>query len=357
MSWVTVSSGASGSGNGSVQLQVSANSGEARTGAVTIAGQTFTVRQAGVTAPAPPACTYSLGAIVQNMPAIAGAGTVAVQAGAGCSWTAVSNVSWVTVTAGAAGVGDGPVTFAVGANSDAAPRIGTLTIANHAFTVAQAATGPACAYTINPTSRDFTASGGSGTIAVSTSANCAWTATGGDSWVTIGSGGSGSGNGTVNFTVAANGGAARETRVTIAGQAFTITQAAAAVVCSYSINPTSRSFAAAGGSGTISVSAPNNCGWSAVSDEQWVTVGGGGSGERQRNGELQRRGQHRRRARCERDGWRPGVHDHASSGRRGLLVFDQSDEPLVRRRRWIGNNCRCRRQTAVVGTRPATSRG
>ena len=47
--WLSIGSGASGSGSGAVVVNVSANGGGARTGTVTIGGQTFTVAQgAGV---------------------------------------------------------------------------------------------------------------------------------------------------------------------------------------------------------------------------------------------------------------------------------------------------------------------
>jgi hypothetical protein len=45
-SWITVLTGASGSGNGTVTFQVSNNNtGIQRTGTMTIAGRTFTVNQ------------------------------------------------------------------------------------------------------------------------------------------------------------------------------------------------------------------------------------------------------------------------------------------------------------------------
>ena len=43
--WITVTSGSSGSGAGTVGYSVASNSGSARTGTITIAGQTFTVSQ------------------------------------------------------------------------------------------------------------------------------------------------------------------------------------------------------------------------------------------------------------------------------------------------------------------------
>jgi hypothetical protein len=52
VSWITITSGSSGSGSGTVNYSVAANtSASARTGTLTIAGQTFTVTQQGVAAP------------------------------------------------------------------------------------------------------------------------------------------------------------------------------------------------------------------------------------------------------------------------------------------------------------------
>ena len=48
-SWMTITSGGGGTGSGTVSYSVSANTGESRTAASTIAGKLFTVTQAGVT--------------------------------------------------------------------------------------------------------------------------------------------------------------------------------------------------------------------------------------------------------------------------------------------------------------------
>ena len=50
-----------------------------------------------------PGCTYSISPASQSFPSIGGTGTVAVTAGAGCSWTASSNVAWAHITSGASG--------------------------------------------------------------------------------------------------------------------------------------------------------------------------------------------------------------------------------------------------------------
>ncbi len=84
-----------------------------------------------------------------------------------------------------------------------------------------------CAYSISPTSLNIGANGGAGnTISVTAQAGCAYTAVSNNSFITVTSGASGSGNGTVIFTVAANSGAARTGTITLAGQTFTVNQAA-----------------------------------------------------------------------------------------------------------------------------------
>jgi hypothetical protein len=59
---------------------------------------------------------------------------VAVSAGAGCQWTATSNESWIVITRGASGSGNGTVEFDV---DNGKQRTGTLTIAGQTFTVHQ----------------------------------------------------------------------------------------------------------------------------------------------------------------------------------------------------------------------------
>ena len=49
--------------------------------------------------------------------------------------------------------------------------------------------------------------------------------------------------------------------------------------CSFSLSPTSQSFASSAGSGSIAVTAPSGCSWSASSSASWITLtAGSGSG-------------------------------------------------------------------------------
>lgn len=86
--------------------------------------------------PPPPTCTYSINPTQASFGRAGGNGTVTVTAPAGCAWTAVRNASWITVTAGASGSGNGTVSYTV---SEIKPkrRTGTLTIAGGTFTVTQ----------------------------------------------------------------------------------------------------------------------------------------------------------------------------------------------------------------------------
>ena len=89
--------------------------------------------------PSPPSsCTYSISPTSQSVLAIGGVGTVSVSTAGTCAWTATSQASWLTVTAGATGGGNGSVAFTAAVN-DGASRTGTITIAGRTFTVTQAA--------------------------------------------------------------------------------------------------------------------------------------------------------------------------------------------------------------------------
>jgi len=267
VAWVTVTSGGSGTGNRTVGYSVAANSGGARSGTMTIAGRTFTVNQEAQS------CSYSISPTQQSFPASGGTGSVSVTAGAGCGWTASSNVAWVTVTSGASGTGNGTVGYSVAGNTSLS-RTGTMTIAGQTFTVTQAT--PGCSYTISPTQHSFAATGGTGSVNVTANTGCGWTASSNAAWVTITGGTSGSGNGAVNYSVAANAGAARAATLTIAGQAFAVSQDA--LSCSYRVDPSSAGFGAEGGGGYFAVITSAGCPWTASSGASWIHITGGYSG-------------------------------------------------------------------------------
>ncbi|HEV8348412.1 MAG TPA: DUF4082 domain-containing protein [Vicinamibacterales bacterium] len=216
--WITVTAGASASGSGTVSYTVAGNSSAAaRTGTLTIAGQTVTVNQAGQT------CSFTVSPTSVSPTAAGGAQSASVTAAAGCSWTAVSNAAWISVTAGSTGSGNGTVGYTVDANGSTASRTGTLTIANQTVTVTQA--GQTCSFTVSPTSVSPTATGGAQSATVTAPAGCSWTSVSNAAWISVTAGSTGSGNGTVGYTVDANGTTASRTgTLTIANQTVTVTQ-------------------------------------------------------------------------------------------------------------------------------------
>src|SRR5262249_23709203 len=118
--WITVISGATGTGNGMINYSAAAHTSAAdRTGTITVADQTFTLTQT-----ADGACMDSLSPAGAAYTPAAASGSFAITAPAGCTWTANSNSSWITFTGGTGGSGTGQVGYAVGANPGPAAREG-----------------------------------------------------------------------------------------------------------------------------------------------------------------------------------------------------------------------------------------
>ncbi|PYJ00083.1 MAG: hypothetical protein DME25_21510, partial [Verrucomicrobia bacterium] len=57
----------------------------------------------------------------------------------GCGWTAASGASWVTITSGSSGTGNGSVNYSLAANTNTVARSAALTIAGQTVTISQAA--------------------------------------------------------------------------------------------------------------------------------------------------------------------------------------------------------------------------
>ncbi len=126
--WITVGT-PSGTGTGQASFSVKPNLSPQRSGTVTIAGRPFTVTQASQ-------CSWLLLPPFHEFGEAGGNGNVLVIVTGPCSWTAVSNASWIQVTAGSSGVGNGLLQFVVPRNTGAA-RTGTITVAGQNYVVRQ----------------------------------------------------------------------------------------------------------------------------------------------------------------------------------------------------------------------------
>jgi hypothetical protein len=223
--WLTLTSPASGTGPSTVTFTYTANPlYVTRHAPIYLYSETYTAQQAGQP------CAVSLGAPSDSVGTGSTSRFVSVTAPGGCPWTAVSNASWITLNYGTSGSGDGTVGYSVAANFGTA-RTGTITIGGQTFTVNQG--GTPCPFTLNPASALPPAAGGAASMTVTTAAGCAWSANSNAAWITITSGTSGIGSGTVNYSVAPNGASTQRTSsITVAGRSFSITQLAAGVVVS-----------------------------------------------------------------------------------------------------------------------------
>jgi glucose/arabinose dehydrogenase len=158
---------------------------------------------------------------------------------------------------------------------------GELYVVEYGGAVLKVAGAPCASLRLDPPSLAFPASGGSGTVAVTAPDACSWTAATPDPWITITAGASGAGNGTVRYDVAASTEARPRTgAVRIASQVHTVRQANPPR-CTLEVSPRRFTVPVVGIAGTIAVSAPEGCAWTASSPVPWVVLtpaGGSGSG-------------------------------------------------------------------------------
>ncbi len=123
------------------------------------------------------------------------------------------------------------------------------------------------AVTITTSAKTFQKAGGAASVVVQ--GDGSWTATSDSSWIVIKSGASGTGAGSVVYVVNANATAdVRIGHINIGGNTYTITQYG----YDATISPTSATFDRYGGNGTISVTVDAGVSWSAVANNDWISV-------------------------------------------------------------------------------------
>ncbi len=219
--WITVKSGASGSGNETVAFTAAANTGAQRNGIITVAGAGGTTENFSVSQDE--ACLgITLNPTSANVPAFNAFGSIAVTA-SGCSWAATSNEPWITITSGASGSGSGTVGYTV-QNNSGPERSGTISVSDETFTVTQES---GCNFYFTPTEQGVSGAGGTNTFDIFTGAACSWSVANDIPWITIVSGTSGTGDATVSYEAAANPGPPRTGTMTINGETFRVNQGGA----------------------------------------------------------------------------------------------------------------------------------
>jgi hypothetical protein len=244
--FVTFTTG-SGTGSGTAAFTVAVNSGAERTSTLTIAGSSITITQrAAVATPpatlaAPTPRSPSGGQdvelrptlVVNNAAATGNVGTVTYRFEVSSDST-FPNDPEKTIAQDVVAQGSGTTSWPVPRDlTQGVVYFWRARATNGAITTAFSAVesfragGGLCSIVLSQTSVSAGANGGSTTITITTSSVCNWVAISNDAFIVLTSPSSGSGNGSLTFSVIANPGAARTGTVTISGQTITVSQAAA----------------------------------------------------------------------------------------------------------------------------------
>src|SRR5437763_11226841 len=98
-------------------------------------------------------------------------------------------------------------------------RTGTVLVANTSYSITQK--GKKCTYSLSPSSLNHPNGGANGSFSVTATSGCSWAAGTTDGWIHTGT--SGSGSGTVNYSVDANTSVQSRTgSIAVGGQNFTV---------------------------------------------------------------------------------------------------------------------------------------
>jgi uncharacterized protein (TIGR03437 family) len=259
----------------------------------------------------PGGCGYAAAPLTQRIEASGGAGSVNVTAPPGCTWTARANASWLQFTSATSGAGAGSVSFSLAANNTTVLRRATLQVAGQTVTVEQAGAGGNCAPRAvtpgqavseslsgadcrSPIRTDFSGGGlfhadrYSFSAAAGERVEAAVSAASFDPYLYLLDAGG-------RVLAQARGSRLPESGSFVAPAAGTylleVTSNFSGVTggytfnlnltpgnCSFAIDQTSRTFESAGGTGSIAVTAPGGCGWTAISNASWLQLGSAAGG-------------------------------------------------------------------------------
>lgn len=219
-----------------------------------------------------------------NLPSQGGNGGLSVNAAQNVGWNAASSQSWLTITSGTSGSGNGQVQYSALGNPLGIDRTATITVTatgtsnSSTFMLTQSAG----TLSLSPNSVNMSAPGGSNSIqTVTPDSALLWTASASAGWLTITSGSSGTGQGSIQFTASANpNGSPRTATIWVTPQGgsavgASVTQLGGVLVMS----PSSANVPGAGGSGSINLSTDDPAlQWTASSDQSWLAITSGTSG-------------------------------------------------------------------------------
>lgn len=278
-SWVQLSV-TSGQGSGTLAGTVARNEHPTpRSAAIIVNDQRLAVSQE------PRPCSYEVRPAHVRVGHQGGRSSVELTTLTGCAWAASSSAEWVRL-AMTTGNASGTIEFEVSSNEGAA-RDATIVITDQRIVVDQEAgvrplappvspAPPPCRLSVSPGTQSIDGRGGEGRFRVDTPPGCRWSASPGASWLAVISA-EGSGPGEVAYLVQTNPTPSeRSATIAVTGSensvTHTVRQDAATRVCTYGVSPSSQSFPAGGGEGSLYVEAQAACQWSALSGASWVVV-------------------------------------------------------------------------------------
>jgi hypothetical protein len=259
--WIQIVNG-SGSGGGQADYQLAANTGAERSGVLRIGGIEFAITQMSG------ACAYTITPASRFHGSGAASAQVVVNTPPSCAWTAASLAPWATISSADSGVGSGTVTYSLTANTAAAPRKGTLSVAGQGFLLRQ--NSPGCAPKVSASATHFTWEKAAGKIIISIGGSCGWAPYSAVNWIVFDKAG-GVGSGEVIFTVGDN--VSKKPRggvIYILDQAINITQEEQ--ICLYTIAPVALSLGALETPVSVKVTAPWFCSWTAATADPWIRI-------------------------------------------------------------------------------------
>lgn len=282
--WVIVSP-TTGQGSATVALAVEQNARPtSRSAGVAVNDSRITISQEA----AP--CRFELAAPAARVDGEGGRASVGISTLDGCQWQASSPADWLRVLT-LSGNGSGTVDIDVSRNGGP-ERSATILIAGLSFVVSQdsgvhapppgspppppgSPLPPACSFAIDSDRANVPASGGAGSVRVTTTPGCAWSASTGTSWISV-QRSAGTGPGTIGYQVAPNHSTVsdRSGSISVAGHTHGVTQPA----CALTVEPGVPGFLASGGESSFGVTTDSGCTWSASSTADWITIVRGHSG-------------------------------------------------------------------------------
>ena len=179
-----------------------------------------------LTAPAPTAdkCQINASGAPTSFTSSGGQGSLAIGTERECTWSIRSDASWLSVGS-TSGQGEASVAYTVAPNPVPSARAGAIVVGASSVSVSQAAAP--CTYRLSRQTDSIAFGGGALSVGVTVINGCAWSAVSAASWISVSSGSTGNGAGTVGLAVASNGAGARSGQVRIADQIYTVTQSAA----------------------------------------------------------------------------------------------------------------------------------